>query len=268
MKPEDVKVLIIRAPGTNCDYETAQAFREFNTKVEIVPVSRIFDGKVDILNYDILVFPGGFSYGDYIRAGAVLGKKIISKIGNRIREFLRDERPILGICNGFQILIESGLIPGTSSINIALTTNANMRYECRWTILKFVNNSRSILSKYIEKEKILRIPIGHGEGRLIVGSKRDLEELVNNDLILFRYSKPSGEYANGEYPWNPNGSIYDIAGLCNLDGNVIGMMPHPERAFYTWQLPDWTRNVDPHIVKYGDGYTIIKSIIDYVCSKF
>jgi len=268
VKIEDVKVLIVRAPGTNCDYETAQAFKDLGTRVEIVPIYRIFNRNVKILDYDILVFPGGFSYGDFIRAGAVLGKKLIAKIEKDIKEFIKDGRPILGICNGFQILVEAGLIPGIENVKIALTTNLSLRYECRWTILKFENN-RSILSNYINIGEMLKIPIGHGEGRLIVSSEKDLKELIDNNLIVFRYVKPNGEYANGEYPWNPNGSIYDIAGLCNIYGNVIGMMPHPERAFYRWQFPDWTRDRGKiYIEVYGDGYKIIKGIIDYVCSKF
>ncbi len=266
MSERKPRVLIIRAPGTNCDIETAQSFSDLGCNVHIVTFSRLLREKNLIYDSNIIVFPGGFSYGDFIRAGAVLGKKLMTKLGKDIREFLKNGGVILGICNGFQILVEAGLIPGIEDVKIALTTNLSLRYECRWTILKYEGNSK-ILNTKIQKGEILKIPVGHGEGRLIVREERDLKYLIDNELILFRYAKPDGTYAEGEYPWNPNGSILDIAGLRNVDGNVIGMMPHPERAFYTWQLPDWTRNRElVYRERYADGFKILKAIVDYVSS--
>ncbi len=256
-----VNVLIVRVPGTNCDYETAQAFLELGCDVRVITFSYLISHRNILSNFDIFVIPGGFSYGDYVRAGAVLGKKLISKIGNEIRDFLKNGGKILGICNGFQVLIEAGLIPGISDVKVTLTTNMSLRYECRWTILRY-ESENSILSKEIRRGEFLRIPVGHGEGRLVVGDMRDLKTIIENDLILFRYAKPDGTYAEGEYPWNPNGSVYDIAGMQNIDRNVIGMMPHPERAFYTWQLPDWTRNKT--IVfreKFADGARILRALL-------
>jgi len=259
-----VRVLIVRAPGTNCDFETVLAFRELSCDTSIITFSRLIQNGKLVHDFDILVFPGGFSYGDYVRAGAVLGKRLIARIGSEIRDFLRGGGLIIGICNGFQILVESGLIPGIDDIRIALATNISLRYECRWTILKY-ESKNSPLSNSLRTGYILRIPVGHGEGRVITKSTNDLKLLIDNDLILFRYVKPDGTYAEGEYPWNPNGSTYDIAGLQNVDRNVIGMMPHPERAFYTWQLPDWTRNRElVYREKFADGYLILRAVVQYI----
>ncbi|NPA71059.1 MAG: phosphoribosylformylglycinamidine synthase I [Crenarchaeota archaeon] len=258
-----VRVLVVRAPGTNCDFETVQAFRELSCDVTLMTFSKLVQNRKLLHEFNILVFPGGFSYGDYVRAGAILGKKLIARLGTEIRDFLKSGGLIVGICNGFQILVEAGLIPGTDDVKVALTTNVSLRYECRWTILKYESKS-SPLSNNLRVGSILRIPVGHGEGRVVTKSRDDLKFLIENDLVLFRYAKPDGTYAEEEYPWNPNGSIYDIAGLQNIDRNVIGMMPHPERAFYTWQLPDWTRNRElVYREKFADGYLILKSLVDH-----
>ncbi len=269
MRTENVRVLIVRAPGTNCDWETAEAFRVLGCKVDIVPFSCLSRGYTKLSEYDIFVIPGGFSYGDFVRAGAVLGKKLIAKLGNELKDFIKSGKPVLGICNGFQVLVEAGLIPGRSELRVALTTNLSLKYECRWTILKKVNKGRCKLLSSIPQGTLLRVPIGHGEGRLVTESSDVLRKLIEDDYIVFRYCKPDGEYANGEYPWNPNGSVYDIAALCNDEGNVLGMMPHPERAFFKWQLPDWTRyRHEIHEEILADGALIFKSIIQYVTSKF
>jgi len=269
MRLNEVKVLIVRAPGTNCDWETAEAFRTLGVNVTVTPFSRLVQRKVKLSDYDVFVIPGGFSYGDFVRAGAVLGKKLIAKLGDELRDFVKCGKPVLGICNGFQVLVEAGLIPGRPDLKVALTTNTSLRYECRWTILRKVNRERCKLLSYIPEGAILRIPVGHGEGRVVTESDEVLKKLIEEDYIVFRYCKPDGEYANGEYPWNPNGSVYDIAALCNDEGNVLGMMPHPERAFFKWQLPDWTRykyELEKNIL--ADGALIFKSIIEYVTRKF
>lgn len=191
---------------------------------------------------------------------------MITKVESELREFVREGRAILGICNGFQVLVESGLIPGLSSVQVSLTVNTSARYECRWVYLKHVNNGKCLLTREVPKDRALRIPIGHGEGRFIVSNEDSLKEIVNNDLIVFKYVRPDGSEADGEYPYNPNGSIMDIAGICNIDGNVLGMMPHPERAFFKWQLPDWTRTSSAE--GYGDGYYVIESIVKYIEKKF
>ena len=267
MKRNEIKVLILRVPGTNCDWETKIVFEYLGTKPEIHTFNSVVNGKVSIHDYQILVIPGGFSYGDFIRAGAVWGKKIMSKIGHEIKKFVySDEKPIIGICNGFQVLLETSLLPGIEDVKITLTTNLSNRYECRWTFLKYVNSGKCKILNELNRDYLLKIPIGHGEGRLIVKSSKDLNKLIENDLIIFRYCKSNGEFANNEYPWNPNGSIFDIAGICDYTGLIVGMMPHPERAFFKWQYPDWAREDNPE--EFGDGYLVLNSIVKYIEKKF
>ncbi len=268
MRIQDVRVLIVRAPGTNCDWETALAFKTLGVSVDVVPFSRLVREKHRIDTYDVFVIPGGFSYGDFVRAGAILGKKLVAKLGKELTEFLREGKPIIGICNGFQVLVEAGLLPGRPELKVALTANLSMRYECRWTIVKKVNRGRCKLLDEVSEGMLLRIPVGHGEGRFVTESDQVLRRLIEDDYVVFRYCKLDGSYAEGEYPWNPNGSVYDIAAICNDEGNVLGMMPHPERAFFKWQLPDWTRSrADMVSDVLADGALVFKSIVKYVSRR-
>ena len=227
----------------------------------------------------MLVFPGGFSYGDYVRAGAIWGKELSVHLGDQLEDFVYEDKPILGICNGFQVLVEAGLLPafnGTSKYpEIALATNVSARYECRWVskdgffYLKNENMGNCIFTKKIRQGKLLRLPIGHAEGRVLFPEGKEniyLKRLVDYDQIVFRYAKADGSYPEGKYPYNPNGSFFDIAGICNPKGNVMGLMPHPERAFYGWQLPDYTRMEKK--VTYGDGKLIFESAIKYLEDNF
>jgi len=248
------KACILRVGGTNCDLELKIALEELGIKTEILHMKQILKRNLD--DYHLLLFPGGFSYGDYVRAGAIWGKEVLIKLEKEIKKFIEQEKIIMGICNGFQVLIEAGILPDFSDIPKAvLATNISAKYECRWIYLR-VERNNTPFTKNLKIGEILRIPIGHGEGRFLT-SEEILKELIRNNCIIFRYAKPSGEVANGEYPYNPNGSIYDIAGICNIKGNVMGLMPHPERAFFGWQLPEYKEG-------YGDGKKIFDGIIDYL----
>jgi len=263
----NVKVCILRVGGTNCDYETKIAFENLNVFVEVIHMNYLIKRLRNLLDYNLLVIPGGFSYGDYVRAGAVWGKKLITYLRNDIKEFLSVGGMILGICNGFQVLIEAGLLPGFNGISsepeAVLSTNISAKYECRWIHVIHEAN-KCLLTRGIPYGKVLRIPVGHGEGRFLI-DEDGLEKLIRNKQIVFRYSKPNGKPAMGEYPYNPNGSIHDIAGICNPDGNILGLMPHPERAYFKWQLPDWT-SLSNHL-DFGDGYFIFNSIVAYYSSS-
>ncbi|PIT85579.1 phosphoribosylformylglycinamidine synthase subunit PurQ, partial [Candidatus Micrarchaeota archaeon CG10_big_fil_rev_8_21_14_0_10_59_7] len=149
---------------------------------------------------------------------------------------------ILGVCNGMQVLVEAGLIPRTSDYPEAAMASNALGYRCMWAWLRVEKNICGMAGLY-KKGEVLRVPIAHGEGRYAVApgtEKKAFAELEANGQIVFRYCKPGGSPANGEYPWNPNGSLDDIAGICNPEGNVLAMMPHPERASFFWQFPDWT----------------------------
>jgi len=269
-----IRVCVLRTGGTNCDIEMVRAFKEFGVRVDVVQSKKLFV-KNSIDQYEILVFPGGFSYGDYVRAGAIWGTELITKFGTQLKNFVDSGRLILGICNGFQVLVEAGLLPAFDGISerpqMVLATNNSARYECRWTTrdeflyLKHESQGNCAFTSKISEGKRVRIPVGHSEGRVEFSKEVEsefLRRLINNDQIIFRYVREDGSYPNGEYPYSPNGSFYDIAGMCNPQGNVFGLMPHPERAIYGWQLPDFTKMSE--IPRYGDGYLIFDSAVEYV----
>ncbi|HIE15072.1 TPA: phosphoribosylformylglycinamidine synthase subunit PurQ [Candidatus Bathyarchaeota archaeon] len=272
MQVSDIKVCIIRVGGTNCDKETERAFAEQGVRAEVHHINEV--AKRGLLSeVHILVIPGGFSYGDYVRAGAILAKKILSKMEKEIKKFVDDGKPILGICNGFQVLVEAGLLPGFKSVGespqAALATNIPIGYRCKWVYLKNENCGNCVFLDNISHGAVLRIPVAHAEGRFIFPREKEekyLDLLYNNDQLVFRYCDEKGNYAEGKYPLNPNSSFHDIAGICNPEGTILGMMPHPERAFYGWQLPDWTRKAKPS--RYGDGESIFRSVVNYVARKF
>ena len=272
MKKEDIKVCIIRVGGTNCDAETRRSFEDLDVRAEVLHLNEIVKKKC-LLKYDVLVFPGGFSFGDYVRAGAILAKDFSAKLGKCLRAFIEEGKPVLGICNGFQVLVESGLLPAFNGVSkypeAVLATNVPIGYRCRWVYLRHENLGNCLFTRKIPKGKVLRIPVAHGEGRFIFPKDAEdecLKKLKDNDQLVFRYCDETGREAQGKYPDNPNGSFSDIAGICSPDGTVFGLMPHPERAFYGWQLPDWTRDGKP--TEYGDGKLIFESIVEYVTKKF
>jgi len=271
MNREEIKVCVLRVGGTNCDAETKRAFEELGVKAEIAHVNELVK-RGNLLDYHVLVFPGGFSYGDYVRAGAIWAKWLLAKLSKELKTFVKENRPILGICNGFQVLVETGLLPGFDGItpypDAALATNFPSGYNCRWIHLKQENKGRCIFTWKIPKGKILRIPVAHSEGRFMFAKEKEkayLERLYENDQLVFRYCYRDGEYAGECFPTNPNGSFHDIAGICNPEGTIFGLMPHPERAFYWWQQPDWTRQ--KQMLQYGDGKLIFESLINYLEKK-
>jgi len=271
MKREEIKVCILRVGGTNCDAETKRSFEELGAHAEIVHVNEIVRRR-NLLEYNALVFPGGFSFGDYVRAGAIWAKWVSAKLSKELKMFTDENRPVLGICNGFQVLVEAGLLPGFEGVSsypeATLATNFPPGYNCRWINLKHESRGKCAFSWKIPEGKVLRVPVAHGEGRFMFAKekeKRLLERLCENDQLVFRYCHENGEYAEGSFPTNPNGSFHDIAGICNLDGTVFGLMPHPERAFYWWQQPDWTRQAK--MPEYGDGKLIFESLVEYLAKK-
>ena len=199
-------------PGSNCDYDTFYIIRDVLEK----DVDFVFYDQKDLSKYDCVVLPGGFSYGDYLRPGALAAK---SSLAEAVVEFAGRGKLVLGICNGFQILTELHLLPG------ALLPNLNMRFVCKDVYLRVENNSTT-LTKKLDEGEILRIPIAHHDGRYYV-PEDELKRLEERGQILFRYVDQDGNATDGA---NPNGSVSNIAGVMNKEGNVFGMMPHPERA--------------------------------------
>lgn len=271
MKREDIRVLLMRAPGTNCDHETVQAFKNLGTQVDLIHTQRVFKDK-NLDDYDVLVFPGGFSYGDYVRSGAIWAKECEYRIGPELTAFVEEGRPLIGICNGFQLLVELGFLPGwtgKSKYPEAALGNSTHGYQNRWTRMKYIGKGNCQMMEGLQKEHIIACPIAHGEGRFMLPREtreKDLERLYEQDMIVWRYVKADGSFAELDWPENPNGAYHDIAGICSPEGNVLGLMPHPERAYYGHQMIDWTKHQIPK--KYGDGHPFYRSIIDYVENKF
>jgi phosphoribosylformylglycinamidine synthase I len=219
-------------------------------------------------DYQILMLPGGWSAGDYVRAGAIFAARIKSKLLDDISEFVSNGYLVGGICNGFQILTELGMLPAFQGISeyptAALTNNRNTKFQCRPTYLRHEN--ACALTGNIPLGEVLQIPVAHGEGRFTFGEKDQelLKQLEDNKQIVFRYCKSNGGDAAGEFPWNPNGSLDDIAGICNPEGNVLGMMPHPERVMLKIQNADWTRSGPEGP---GDGRIFFESIAEHMKKK-
>ena len=207
-----MNVAIIQFPGTNCDIDT---YRVFNELLDVEPTLIWHEKTTDLERFDAIVLPGGFSYGDRLRAGIIAAYSPVIK---QLKKLSLKGKPIIGICNGFQILVESGLLPG------ALLTNSNLKFICKWVDLKVETNN--LFTNSFQSNSIIKMPIAHNEGRYYVSAEK-LQELERNNQIVLRYSDSEGNISIDN---NPNGSISNIAAVSNSDGNVLGMMPHPERA--------------------------------------
>ncbi len=271
MKLQDIRVCVLRVGGTNCDLETQRAFSELGVQAETLHLNELLKHG-SLMDYQVLVFPGGFSFGDYVRAGVIWAQWLKAKLGKELKVFVDDGRPVLGICNGFQVLVEYGLLPGFEQVSnvpqAVLASNIPQGYNCRWIYLKQENRGKCLFTGKIPKDKVLKIPVAHSEGRFLFPKDKEqkqLEKLVEKDMLVFRYCHQNGDYADGEYPLNPNGSFHDIAGICNSEGTIFGLMPHPERALFWWQEPDWTQR--ERMPQYGDGKLIFASIIEHLTNK-
>lgn len=207
-----MRVAIAQFPGSNCEYDVQHVV----TDVLGAPSEVIWHRETSLAGFDAVVLPGGFAHGDYLRPGGIAR---FSPIMKPVEEFAKTGKPVVGICNGFQVLVEAGLLPG------ALMQNACLHYVCRFLHLR-TETSNSAFSSKIPKGTVLRMPIGHGDGNYYCDPEA-LAELQRNDQIVFRYCEADGRITSEA---NPNGSLQNIAGICNRGRNVVGMMPHPDRA--------------------------------------
>jgi phosphoribosylformylglycinamidine synthase len=243
MKP---RALVLRAAGSNCDLETQYALELAGALVERVHVNRLLERPDRLAEVDLLAIPGGFTYGDDLGAGRVLGLKLERQLSDALRALVDRGGLVIGICNGFQVLVKAGLLPGTEGVQASLAPNASGKFEARWTRLQ-VGTSRS---PWLKAGDVLDLPVAHAEGRLVLGEASQLAKLQAADLVALRYVSPSDGAAGvagtlgtspAGYPSNPAGSTDDVAGLVDETGRVLGLMPHPERNVEAWHRPGWTR---------------------------
>ena len=249
-----VKTLIIRAPGTNCDAETVFAFQQAGAVVSLVHVNQLICGEERLADYQILVIPGGFTYGDDIAGGKVLAHELRLKLGEDIQRFIEDGKLVLGICNGFQVLVKAGFLPEPSGGNSSLLTlaaNDSGKFECRWVYLGVHKQSPCVFTRGVDS---LYLPVAHGEGKLVV-----LTGALSEANVALFYTDEHGDISAG-YPYNPNGSAGNVAGICDSSGRVFALMPHPERHVRGTQHPQWTRI---GAREYGDGFQIFLNAVKW-----
>ncbi len=235
------KTLILRSPGTNCDVETAYAFELAGSDTVAIHINELLLDPDRLLDYQILCLPGGFSYGDDIAAGKVLSTQMENQLADHLREFHGRGNLILGICNGFQVLIKSGLLFANEVEGppATLTWNASGRYINTWVPLTFDDK----LCVFLHGLDELRLPIAHAEGRFVAGNQQALQYMEVNHQLAVKYGVDRGKDPGPALrPENPNGSMGDVAGVCDETGRIFGLMPHPERYIDPTQHPSWTRN--------------------------
>lgn len=257
------RVLVLRAPGTNCDVETAYAFEVAGALAERLHVNRVLEAPDQLAQFQIVCLPGGFSYGDDLAAGRILGTQLKHHLFEPLRKFKEAGKLILGICNGFQILMRSGLLladePGPAGPQppATLMLNDSGRYEARWVRLEVADSH----SPFFAELEQLELPVAHAEGRFVPRDAAALQRLQANRQVVLRYV--GGENGNthpAPYPANPNGAVDDIAGICDPTGLVCGLMPHPERYIEPTQHPQWTRRPAAEV---GAGLAIFKNAVRY-----
>ena len=252
------KVLILRSAGTNCDKETAFAFSKAGAAVELAHINQLkakagSGRERSLRDYQILALAGGFSYGDDIAAGKILANELKYALVDELKAFINQGKLIIGICNGFQVLVKAGLLPGNEKLEqeVTLTINDSAKFEDRWVYLQSRVSGPGSAVRCVWAQGLpetIYLPIAHGEGKFMAKDKEVLERLEENGQVVLRYRD------------NPNGSQNDIAALCDKTGRIFGLMPHPERHSFGWQNPRWTRE---GLKKEGDGLRIFRNGVEY-----
>jgi phosphoribosylformylglycinamidine synthase len=253
------RVLILRAPGTNCDVETAYAFERAGGRPERVHVNRLLEQPQLISDFQILCLPGGFSYGDDIAAGRILGSLLQHHLAAVLSEFKAAGKLILGICNGFQILMRTGLLlePTAAGPSAVLCLNESGKFEDRWVQLR-VEPGQSVFLAGLEQ---MYLPVAHAEGRFVIRDAATRQQLLDHGQLVLRYATDdASSSAAVPYPANPNGSQENVAGICDATGHVCGLMPHPERYIDRTQHPRWTRE---QLAAEGDGLALFRNAVRF-----
>lgn len=261
---ETVKAIVLRAAGVNCDLESQHALELAGAQAVRVHINQVIKTPDLLDQYQILILPGGFSYGDDVAAGKIMANQMVHHLRDRLAKFIEDGKLVLGICNGFQVLIKMGLVPGfggpggmtLTESGVTLGDNDSGKFEDRWVHLEPGTN-RCV---FIEKGQRIYLPVAHGEGKIMVEDAAILERMKSEGYVAYRYVDSEGN--RGGFPINPNGSTDSIAALTDSTGRVLGMMPHPERYVRRTQHPHWTRLEKSDAA--GDGLTIFRNAVNYV----
>ncbi len=267
-----IKAVVLRAAGINCDMETEYALESAGAEAERVHINQIIKDKSALEKYQILVFPGGFSYGDDVAAGKILANQIIHHLSESVRKFIDDGKLVLGICNGFQVLVKAGILPGDGSAkqeDVTITYNDSGKFEDWWVYLS-PQTERCI---FIEPGRQIYLPVAHGEGKVVIRDEATLGKLKSEGHIAFKYVDKDGK--EGDYPVNPNGSVDSIAGLTDVTGRVLGLMPHPERHVRLTQHPHWSRICGAQGTSHksqgtrdGDGMAMFANAVKFIQENF
>ena len=263
------KALILTGYGINCDDETCYAFEKAGALSSILHINDIISNPEMLKEFQIIAFPGGFSFGDDTGSGKALANRIRNSLYDDFKHFIERDTLMLGICNGFQVMVNLGIIPGIGGImteaQVSLEPNRSLNYECRWIDLKIEKNSSSIFTKGID---MLHLPVAHGEGNFYA-PKETITKIEEMGLVTMRYSFPDGKPCNSEFPCNPNGSINDIAAISDKSGRIMGIMPHPERNILFTHRDDWTflkeklKREGKNISEEGEGIQIFRNAVRY-----
>ncbi len=260
------RVLVLRAAGTNCDLETAHALRLAGAEAERVHAGALLSGERRLWEFAALVIPGGFSYGDDLGAGTVLANRLRARLAEALAEFVEQGRPVIGICNGFQVLVRLGILPGGAGEKSAtLVENESGQFEDRWVRLRVETS----LCPFLRKGTVLELPVAHKEGRFMTRDAGALRALEEGGQVAFRYLEPEGDEPARGFPANPNGSVASIAGVTSPRGNVVGLMPHPERHLRALHHPSWTRRaagggLPDDEERAGDGYPFFAELVRHI----
>jgi phosphoribosylformylglycinamidine synthase len=269
---KEVKALIVTGFGINCEVELKAAFNLAGARAEIVHLNDIFLGVIKLADYDILGFPGGFSFGDDLGSGKVLANKMKYKkmadgslFYDELKRFISAGKYIIGICNGFQFLVKMGLLPNTKGKyeqEVTLTNNDSFQYEDRWVQCRVNPDSNS---PFLQGIDIISLPVRHGEGKLIITDTAVEKSIIEQGLNCLFYCDAEG-HTTSEYPLNPNGSALNCAGLTDRTGQIFGMMPHPEAFLSFYNHPDWGRLhlENPQHAETGDGLEIFMNIVNFI----
>lgn len=257
----NVQALILSGFGINCEAETQTAFERAGALATRIHLNDLIESPQLLHEHHILAIPGGFSFGDDVASGKIFANRLRFRLGGPIKEFAASGKLAIGICNGFQVMVKMGLLPlfeGEFAQEVTLTHNDSGRFEDRWVHTHIDPNTRCVWLKGIET---IEMPVRHGEGKFIARDAATLDRLRENGQIALRYARPDGAPAAGQFPANPNGSIDDIAGICNPAGTILGLMPHPEAYLDRTNHPRWTRELWR---EEGDGLRVFRNAVKYV----